>query len=274
MPIVALSTGVSVKYESYGQGDPLLLIMGTGADHSLWAPTLAGFSDAYRVITYDNRGTGESSCPPDAESYSMRVLAEDAVALLDTLELERAHVSGLSLGSTVAQEIAINHPDRVRSVQLHCTWGRTDAWLARLFEGMAYPIRRGDMDAFVRQAFMWVLSPAYLAERPAEVAAIEKAYLLENPYPPTKEGLLGHLHADLTHDTLDRLAAIAAPTLITSGEMDIQVPARYGRAVHERVPGSRMHLFTGPYSSHMAYSEMAQEFNALSRAFVDEHASA
>lgn len=272
MPKVDLRTGVSVYYESEGDGEAVLLIMGTGGDHTLWAPNVGALSDAYRVITYDNRGTGQSTTPPDPESYSMRVLADDAVALLDALGVERAHVSGLSLGSTVAQEIAINYPDRVISAQLHCTWGRTDAWLARLFEGMAYPIRHDDMEAFVNQAFMWVLSPAYLNEKPDEVAAIERSYLLDNPYPPSKEGLLGHLHADLTHDSIDRVDRIKAPTLITSGEMDWQVPTRYGHAVHERLPGSTMHVFEGPYSSHMAFTEMAEEFNALSRAFIDRHA--
>ena len=272
MPNVDLSTGVSLYYESEGEGEAVLLAMGTGGDHTLWAQNTGALSDAYRVVTYDNRGTGRSTTPPDLESYSMRILADDAAALLDALEIERAHVSGLSLGSTVTQELAINYPERVISAQLHCTWGRTDAWLARLFESMAYPVRNDDMEAFVNQAFLWVLSPSYLNEKPEEVAAIEQGYLLDNPYPPTKEGLLGHLHADLTHDSIDRVERIAAPTLVTSGEMDWQVPTRYGNAVHELIAGSRMHVFGGPYSSHMAFTEMAEEFNALSRAFIDEHA--
>lgn len=273
MPIVELSTGVSLNYESHGAGEPVLLIMGTGADHTLWEPTVGALDDAYQVITYDNRGTGQSSCPPDPESYSMAILAADAVALLDELEIERAHIAGLSLGSAVAQEIVLDNPERVRSMQLHCTWGQTDPWLERLFQGMMFPIQHDDMEAFIRQAFMWVLSPAYLAERPDDVAAIERGYLLENPHPPTQEGLLGHLHADVTHDTLDRLAQIQVPTLITSGEMDWQVPARYGRAVSEKIAGSRMHVFEGPYSSHMAFTEMAEEFNLLCRAFLDEYAT-
>jgi pimeloyl-ACP methyl ester carboxylesterase len=222
------------------------------------------------VITYDNRGTGQSDCPPDPKTYSMRVLADDAAALLDELGVEKAHVSGLSLGSTVAQELAINHPERVQSLQLHCTWGRTDEWLRRLFTGMAYPVQRDDFEHFVSTSFLWVMSPAYLNERPDEVAAVERAYLLENPHPPTKAGLLGHLHADLTHDALGRLDRIRARTLVTAGEMDWQIPPRYGRAVHDRIPDSRFHLFTGPNSSHMAFFEMADEFNELSRAFLSE----
>jgi pimeloyl-ACP methyl ester carboxylesterase len=270
MPIAKLSTGVSVYYEVLGSGEPVLLIMGTGGDHTFWESTLPAYRDGFQAIIYDNRGTGKSDCPPDPTTYSMRVLADDAAALLDELGIETAHVSGLSLGSTVAQELAINHPQRVRSLQLHCTWGRTDEWLRRLFTGMAYPVQRGDFEHFVLISFMWVMSPAYLSERPNEVAAIERAYLLENPHPPTREGLLGHLHADLTHDALDRLESIRARTLITSGEMDWQIPPRYGKAVHERIPDSRFHLFTGPYSSHMTFFEMADEFNELSRAFLDE----
>jgi pimeloyl-ACP methyl ester carboxylesterase len=115
---------------------------------------------------------------------------------------------------------------------------------------------------------MWVMSPARLNDKPAEVAELERAYLEENPHPPSKQGLIGHLHADLTHDTLGRLEQIRAPTLITSGEVDWQVPTRYGRDVHMRIPGSALHVFTGPYSSHMAFVEMADEFNRVTLDFL------
>jgi pimeloyl-ACP methyl ester carboxylesterase len=268
MPTVALSTGVSLYYEERGAGEPVLLIMGTGADHSLWDDTAAAFAERYRVITFDNRGTGASDQPPDPESYTMRVLADDAAALLDALEVGRAHVAGLSLGSTVVQELAINHPDKVASLQLHCTWGRTDAWLDRLFRSMAYPVEHDDLAAYAVQAFMWVLSPAYLNDFPEQVAEVEATYLAN---PPSRAGLLGHLHADRTHDALARLGQIAAPTLITSGEMDWQVPTRYGREVQWWLPGSRLHVFEGPFSSHCAYIELADEFNEVSLAFLAEH---
>ncbi len=268
MPRVELTTGVGIYYESIGAGDPVLLIMGTGADHSLWDETARAYAQRYRVITFDNRGTGQSDHPRDPKQYTMRLLAEDAAGLLAALEIESAHVSGLSLGSAVAQELAINHPGKVRSLQLHCTWGRTDAWLTRLFEGMRYPLEHDDLAMFVRTAFMWVMSPARLDEKPAEVAEIERAYLEENPHPPSKEGLIGHLHADLTHDTLDRLDLIHVRCLISSGEMDWQVPTRYGRDVHKRIRDSRLHVFAGPYSSHMAFVEMADEFNRLTLDFL------
>ena len=123
MPTVALPTEVSLYYEERGAGEPVLVIAGTGGDHSLWDATADVLAERYRVITFDNRGTGSSDQPRDPETYTMRVLADDAAALLDAIGIERAHVAGHSLGSTVAQELAINHPQKVASLQLHCTWG-------------------------------------------------------------------------------------------------------------------------------------------------------
>lgn len=270
MPMVELPTGVSLYYEIEGSGPPLLLIIGTGGDQSFWDEQVPAYSDAYQVITYDNRGAGRSDAPANPESYTMRSLADDAAALLDAIGVDRAHVSGLSLGSTVAQELAIEHPARVASLQLHCTWGRSDEWFQRMIDAVGYPLEHGDVEMFVQADFLWVASPTMLDERPDEVEAIERAYVVDNPNPPTIDGLRGHLHADRTHDALDRLHRISVATLITSGELDWMVPTRYGREVQDRIAGSRLHVFEGPYSSHMAFIEMVDEFNGLTRAFLDE----
>ena len=95
MPVTTLPTGIDMYYEVEGRGEPLLLIMGTAADHTPWAAQVAACRNQYTVITYDARGTGRSSHPSDIGSYSMRVLADDAAALLRYLGIERAHVSGL-----------------------------------------------------------------------------------------------------------------------------------------------------------------------------------
>jgi pimeloyl-ACP methyl ester carboxylesterase len=112
------------------------------------------------------------------------------------------------------------------------------------------------------------MSPTYLNDFPDQVAAIQDAYLAN---PPSAAGLLGHLHADRTHDALSRLGDITAPTLITSGEMDWQIPIRYGREVQWWMPGSQMHIFEGPLSSHCAFIEMADDFNEVSLSFLNEH---
>ena len=270
MPHVELPTGISMYYEREGAGSPVLLIIGTGGDHTFWSEQVPAYSDGYEVITYDARGTGQSDSPPDHESYTMASMADDAVALLDAIGVERAHVSGLSLGSTVAQELAISHSEKLASLQLHATWGRSDEWFQRMIDSLIFPLERGDVETMVKADFLWVASPTFLEERPEEVEAIERAYIAENPHPPTNVGLRGHLHADREHDALERLHTISVPTLITSGELDWMVPTRYGREVQERIAGSRLHVFEGPHSSHLAFVEMAEAFNTVTRAFLDE----
>ena len=272
MPITDLSTGIEMYYEIEGTGDPLLLIMGTGADHTNWAAQVEAYRDHYTVITYDARGTGQSTHPPDASDYSMRILADDAAALLDFLGVERAHVSGLSLGSATSQELAVNHPERVATLQLHCTWGRSDEWFIRMIDTNETYILHDDPAGYIRTALLWVASPTFINDRPDEVEAFERGFILDNPHPPSKQGLLGHFHADKTHDALDRLGAVEVPTLITSGEVDWQVPTRYGLEVQEAMPGSTMHVFRGPRSSHIAFHEMVDEWNAFTLAWLDRQA--
>lgn len=268
MPFATLSTGIDTYYEVAGSGDPLLLIMGTASDHSTWAAQVEAYEGDFTVITYDARGTGQATHPADPAGYSMRLLGDDAAALLDHLGIERAHVSGLSLGSATAQELAINHPERVATLQLHCTWGRSDEWFIRMIDSMEYAITHDDPATYIRIAMLWVASPTFINDQPDDVAAFETGFILDNPHPPSNEGMMGHFHADKTHDTFDRLGQITVPTLITSGEVDWQVPTRYGLDVQQRIPGSTMHVFTGPHSSHIAFHEMADEWNAFTLAWL------
>lgn len=268
MPFVDLPTGINMYYEVEGQGEPLLLIMGTAADHNTWSAQVSAYRGLYMVITYDARGTGQSTHPQDVEDYSMRILSEDAAALLDKLGIHKAHVSGLSLGSATAQELAINHPNKVASLQLHGTWGFSDEWFVRMINTNEYPVIHDDFGMYIRTALVWVASPTFINDQPDDVSAFERGFILENPYPPSKHGMMGHFHADKTHDTLDRLETIAAPTLITSGEMDWQVPTRYGLDVQRKIPGATMHVFRGPNSSHIAFYEMADEWNEFTLAWL------
>ena len=131
MPKVRVN-GIELHYEESGSGDPLLMIMGFGGDHQAWAFQVPAFAEGYRVITFDNRGAGQSEGPDVA--YSTRMMADDAVGLLDVLRIERAHVLGVSMGGMIAQEVALNHPRRVRSLQLHCTYARPDQYMLALME--------------------------------------------------------------------------------------------------------------------------------------------
>jgi len=270
MPKIEIETGLNVFYEEHGEGEPLLLIMGTGADHRFWSAQVPAYQQQYRTIVYDARGVGQTTVPSDPKSCSMALMADDAAALLSALGIASAHISGLSLGSTVAMEMCLRHPARVRSAQMHGSWAKSDEWFIRMIETLEYPIKHGDLKAFIRYALMWITSPTFLATQPETVAGMTQAFL---DAPPAPAGVLGHIHADKNHDVLDRLPQVACPVLVTAGEMDVQVPPRYGRVVADRIPGADFHLFTGPHSSHLSCVEMAEEFNRVTLDWLAAHSS-
>lgn len=269
MPRVRLSTGIDCYYEMGGSGDPLLLIMGTSSDHCFWDAQRPAYEPFFRTVVYDARGTGQSSQPQVVESYSMAVLADDAAALLDALGIEKAHISGISLGSATAQELALRHPEKVGTLQLHGTWAAKERWFNYVIGQLKYPIEREDRLGFARTVLPWVLSPSAVNDPKIHDSIWEG--LTTHPHESSLRGILGHIHADQTHHSLDRLPKITVPTLITSGELDWQVPTRLGLAVHDAIPHSELHVFRGPHSSHAAFFEMPEEFNRVTLKWFRDH---
>jgi pimeloyl-ACP methyl ester carboxylesterase len=257
-------------YEVTGQGPPLILVAGTSMDHQAWGFQLPAYAAHFTTVTLDNRGAGQTDAPKDPASYSVALMAQDTIALMDNLGIAQAHVSGLSLGSAIAQELAQTRPDRVLSLQLHGTWGRSDAWLREAFVNpMMYALDRGDRRFAFKLGQALIMSPYYLEHRgPPPVAEMVSRCLITNPHLPSDDGFRGQLHADATHDTLDRLHSIRVPTLITVGEVDMNTPPRYAREVQERISDSRLHIFRGLRASHCSFWELADEFNEVSRTFL------
>src|SRR5205809_7891619 len=123
MPKVTVN-GIRMFYEETGGGEPLILIMGFGGDHLAWAFQVRALAEHYRVVTFDNRGAGQSDAPEPP--YTIRTMADDTAGLIAALGIERAHVVGVSMGGMIAQELALAYPGRVRSLHLGCTTARPD----------------------------------------------------------------------------------------------------------------------------------------------------
>ena len=256
---VPVPGGVRLEVTEQGQGEPLLLICGTSQSHRLWAPLLPALTAEYHVISYDHRGIGNSG--RTGGPISMASLAEDAAALLGELSFDRAHVLGWSLGSTVAQELALAHPERVASLVLAATWGRTNAFQASVFTGLSHPWRTGH-----REVALAALGIAYSPELLDSPEFLPMMQQLEPLFPSTPSQMATvaeQWDADIAHDALDRLDQITAPTLVVSGTQDLLTPPDQGRAVADRIPGARFELVTGPGSSHALLMERPQEFTDL-----------
>jgi pimeloyl-ACP methyl ester carboxylesterase len=256
-------------YEEHGSGDPLLLIMGLAADSTAWFFQLPDFSAHYRTIVFDNRGVGRSTRPPGP--YTIGQMADDAAGLLAALGIARAHVLGVSMGGMIAQELALRHPDRVRTLGLHCTAAGVDAYGGFLIDTLVAVKARGDREENVRAVMPWILCRKTMVERPEFIRFwIERA--LAYPYPIGLEGLSRQADAIRGHDTAARLGEIRVPTLITTGTEDILVPPVSSRDLHARIPGSE--LATIEDAGHLHFIEQASLFNGTCLEFLQKHRGA
>jgi len=226
--------GIDLYYEERGSGPPLLNI----PPLSSTGFTIPALEPHFRFITFDNRGAGRSAVPPGP--YTTRLMADDAAALLDHLGIERAHILGFSLGGMIAQELAINYPERVDHLVINGAYARpnlavVDPWLTlwdQAYEKQIDPV------AFNLWLLGWLLTPAFMSQPDLVAAALEG----EDPYPASAEGIAAQTAAIRTHDTLDRLGQISAPTLLLFGAQDIVTPLVYADELAAGIPGAKLQV--------------------------------
>jgi pimeloyl-ACP methyl ester carboxylesterase len=258
---------IAVAVQEYGDGEPLLVINGTSQSLGFWADMAGVWAARHRVITYDLRGMGGTE--RGSGEITVASLAQDALGLLDALEVERTQVLGYSLGSAIAQELALAAPDRVSSLVLYCTWARSDGFQRAMMTGLAHPWRVGDLEAGL--GALGVAFSPQLLDSPEFGALIEQLLPLFPSTPEQIQTCAEQWDADMAHDTLDRLGQITAPTLVIAGEQDLLTPPWHGKQVAEAIPGAKLEMFTGPGSSHALGVERAEEFIPLVAGFLAEH---
>ncbi len=266
MPIAKVNN-LDIYYELHGAGEPLLMIMGTGNDHTMWGGQLPAFSKEFQCILYDNRGTGKSSKPETG--YSSGSMADDAAGLLGALGIASAHVAGYSLGSVIAQELAIEHPGKVRSLSLYSTWDRCHPHFRRRFELQTEIAKLNRPDLLTAFAVLTLLSAKFINAHEQEIRAFEKRlYASDDPAAPRTplHALLGHYQADITHDSADRLGQIEAPTLIVVGSDDPLTRLEYAQAVHHRI--ARSELVVVDDADHMLLVMMPHRLNEVALDFL------
>jgi 3-oxoadipate enol-lactonase len=226
-----------LHWERTGAGPPVLLIMGLGLSGGAWWRTVPVLAKRLEVITFDNRGVGHSRSLLHA--YTTESMSDDAVSVLDAAGVERAHVYGISLGGMVAQQLALRHPDRVRSLVLGAThaggprvhWPDPD-----VLEFLRKRLRmRPEEGAWSSVAFNY--GARCRAEHPERIAE-DIAQRLAHPFP--EQAYRAQLWAGTLHDCYSRLNRIDAPTLVVHGRDDRMVPVENGRMIAERIPGARL----------------------------------
>jgi 3-oxoadipate enol-lactonase len=265
VPKVELA-GTELHYERAGAGEPLLLIQGMSANHMAWGrPFSALLEKDFEVISFDNRGMGLSRRV--TEAFSIAEMAADTAGLLDVLELDSAHVLGISMGGMIAQELALAHPGRLRSLTLGCTYcGGEGSQLMDPadFQGLVEAMSSGDQDRVFRAMYELNLSPGFRADASRYAGFTEMAAAL--PAPRETIGL--QLQAITAHDTGARLPGLTVPTLVVHGTLDRVLGYPNGPMIASLIPGARLETYEG--AGHMFWWEQPERSAEL----VREHALA
>jgi 3-oxoadipate enol-lactonase len=249
---VAVNEDVRIAWEERGVGAPLVLVHGLGYARWGWEPVADAFAEHFRVVLLDNRGIGESDIP--SGPYAARDLAADVAAVLDAAGIGRAHVVATSLGGMAAQELAISRPERVDRLVLACTTPGGPR---------AFPLPKptlrllADAPSLAPEvALRRFVENALASDAPAEL--VERIHALRLANPPHPAGWAAQAAAGTTHDALDRLGGIAAPTLVLHGTADTVIDARNAALLAERIPDARVELFEG--CGHLFFWEQAERF--------------
>ncbi len=238
---------LTINYETFGEGEPLLLIMGFGMPGRAWLPRIPRFG-GFKVISYDNRGTGESD-KPDQPVYSIAEMADDAGALLRALDIPRIKICGFSMGGMIAQEFALRHPEQVIKAVFGCTTaGGASAQMEN--PGGGDPLRMASFKLLATdpdrayEELLPMLHPAeLLAVRPElrhdMLDAIKTA-------PPTPvETYVRHWAGIVGFNAYDRLPQLRCPVLIVHGDQDIGTPIENARILKSRIPHAEFLLAPG-----------------------------
>jgi 3-oxoadipate enol-lactonase len=255
------ANGIELAYELRGDGpETLVLVNGLADTKETWEAQLPAFAERYRVVSYDNRGVGESSTP--AGTYTTAQMAEDLAGLVDAIGLERFHLLGVSMGGMIAQEYAIAHADRLLSASFCCTYSYPGPFCLRLFSCWRDLVPDLGVGFTQREVLLWAFTTDFFEQREEELVAIED-YMATNPQPT--ESYLAQLHSIETHDTRGRLGAVTCPALTLAAKQDLIIYPKLSRRLHEELPSSAWVEVAG---GHACLWEFPEAFNEAVLGFL------
>lgn len=256
---------VNLYYEIHGEGQPIVCISGFTGDHKGWGLVVEELAQNHQVITFDNRGIGQSDCPD--YPYTMEMMAEDVIALMPALHLEKAHLIGNSMGGNIAQVIAYTHPELIKSLVLSNSFmkahGRVVLHVQTRLDLMklGFPI---PAEVALHEILLWVYSSNYLGQ-PGMVEMLTKA-ALANPIALTIKGYESQLNALLTFDSRKWIDKINVPSLVISSDDDLLASPKEARYMAEKISGAEYFCFED--IGHLPQLECPEVFNRLVLEFI------
>jgi pimeloyl-ACP methyl ester carboxylesterase len=266
MPTVR-ANNININYETTGQGEPLILIPYLAADQACYAFQVGDYAKHFTCISVDLRGAGLSDKPDSP--YSTELFSDDIAAFMQAIGVERAHISGLSLGAAVGMQLAARHPERVKSLSLHSAWHKTDPFLKTVVEGWQVMAKglNSVPDMVIMGIFPWCFTPGLYASKPDYIQSLID-FVRSRPVQPL-DAFMRASAAVINHDAAAGLASIKAPTQITFGRFDMCTSTRFADALHGQIKGSELHVFED--CSHAPIYENVSAFNEKTLEFLKKH---
>ena len=257
---------VSIFYETFGQGEPLIFISGFNSDHTLWQNMVDEYAKRYRVVVIDNRGMGQSDCPD--YPYTIDIMAKDIIALCQTLQINQAHFIGSSMGGAIVQNIAANFSEYVCSIVIENSFMQIDQRFALFAKTILELMQAGiALSQLIKLALPWIYSRDFLSQD----GFIDKSVKLslEDPYPETELGYKHQLHALLNFNSSGWVHTIKVPCLVIGSDSDMIVPEDHMHQISQRIPNSNYYKFVN--CGHLPHIEQTETFNQVVLDFLNKN---
>jgi 3-oxoadipate enol-lactonase len=266
MPKVKVND-ITINYETQGSGEPLVLIPYLAADNACYAFQVADYAKHFTCISLDLRGAGETDKPDGP--YSTQLFADDVAAFMAAIGVEKAHVSGLSLGGAVGLWLASKYPERVKTLSLHSCWPKSDPFLkVVLGDWQIIAKALGNVQEMIIQGiFPFCFTPELYAAKPEYIDQLA-AFVRSRPKQPV-DAFLHQSDAVVAHDALAQLGKITAPTQITFGQHDIVTSTRFVEPFRSGIKNSELVIFE--MCAHAPIYENVTKFNEETLAFLKRH---
>jgi pimeloyl-ACP methyl ester carboxylesterase len=235
---------INIYYEIHGEGYPFVLIRGLSSSLNSWPPySINKFSKFFKIILLDNRGAGKTDIPDG--KYSAKMMADDTIGLMDSLDIKKTHLLGFSMGGCIAQEIVLNYPDKVTKLILTSSWCGPTHGIPPIPEKNPFPkmtplLQEGKYDDMAKILTNSLFPEKYKKNNPRIIEKVIKNYM-DNA--PSLKGFEGQSAYVESYDTYERLSEIKIPTLILHGTEDIILPVENAKILAKRIPSAELILF-------------------------------
>jgi pimeloyl-ACP methyl ester carboxylesterase len=258
---------ITMNYDQQGAGDPLILIPYLAADCACYAFQVADYAKHFTCISIDPRGAGETDKP--AGTYSTELFADDVSAFMQAIGVERAHISGVSLGAATGLWVAAKYPEKVRSLSVHSGWTRTDPFIKTVIE--SWQVLANAMgsvpEMIIKAIFPWCFTPDLYVAKPEYIESLA-GFVRSRPVQPVA-AFIQQTEAVLAHNVESQLSKIKAPTQITFGRYDMITSTRFAAALQDNIAGSELIVFED--CSHAPIYENVADFNQKTLQFLQRH---